>query len=137
MKASNTMNAAFFSRVALSADGNRMVVGADEESSDAVGVGGDQRNATAPGSGAAYVFSRSGPAWHQDGYIKASNTGVSDQFGLGVTLSTDGSLLAIGAPGEASRRTCHDIDGHNDDLTHSARCTCSRTARTAGRSNTS
>jgi hypothetical protein len=33
-------------------------------------------------SGAAYVFIREGSSWSQQAYLKASNTGDSDQFGV-------------------------------------------------------
>jgi hypothetical protein len=39
------------------------------------------------------------------GYFKASNTGVSDNFGYAVSLSADGNTLAVGAYGEASSTT--------------------------------
>lgn len=35
-------------------------------------------------------------------YIKASNTGKEDEFGVAVSLSADGTTLAVGANGEAS-----------------------------------
>ena len=38
-------------------------------------------------SGAAYVFTRSGPTWGQQAYLKASNTGPSDFFGFSLTRS--------------------------------------------------
>ena len=56
-------------------------------------------------AGAAYLFTRSGTAWSQQAYLKAPNTGASDQFGFGVALSDDGSTLAVGAVGEASAAT--------------------------------
>jgi hypothetical protein len=48
------------------------------------------------------VFTRSGTAWGQQAYVKASNTGVNDIFGIYVALSNDGSTLAVGAYGEDS-----------------------------------
>ena len=36
------------------------------------------------------------------GYIKASNPGVNDQFGMSVAVSSDGNTLAVGAPNESS-----------------------------------
>lgn len=36
------------------------------------------------------------------GYVKASNTGTDDNFGISVALSADGNTLAVGAGGEAS-----------------------------------
>ena len=56
----------------------------------------------------------------QTAYLKASNTGAGDQFGMGgtllgdaVALSADGSTLAVGAPFESSAAT--GIDGNQDD----------------------
>jgi len=77
-------------------------VGARNESSAAIGVGGNQADNTAPGAGAVYVFTRSGATWSQQAYAKASNTGANDGFGSGVALSGDGSTLAVGAYGERS-----------------------------------
>jgi hypothetical protein len=106
LKASNTnSNDAFGSAVALSANGNTLVVGAPQEDSAAVGVNGNQGDNTAQQSGAVYVFVRSGASWSQQAYLKASNTNAGDAFGSSVSLSSDGSLLAVGAPAEASNAT--------------------------------
>lgn len=110
VKASNTGGSNLFgSAVALSSDGNTLAVGAPFENSAATGVGGNQASdcsgaATncARFSGAVYVLVRSGGAWSQQAYVKASNTGSSDQLGTSVALSGDGNTLAAGAPGEAS-----------------------------------
>lgn len=56
-------------------------------------------------AGAVYVFVRAGTAWSQQAYIKASNTGASDLFGDSLSLSGDGSTLAVGAWGESSAAT--------------------------------
>lgn len=89
-------------RLALSGDGNTLVVSAPRESSRATGPYGDQTDNRIGASGAAYVFQRSGENWQQTAYLKSSNTGVWDQFGYGLALSTDGSTLAVGAIGEDS-----------------------------------
>lgn len=52
---------------------------------------------TAPSSGAAYVFTRSGSVWTQSAYLKATNSGAGDIFGFGLSLSNDGSRLAVSA----------------------------------------
>ncbi|HET8709858.1 MAG TPA: hypothetical protein VFM32_00675, partial [Spongiibacteraceae bacterium] len=39
------------------------------------------------------------------GYFKASNTGSGDTFGWSITLSDDGTTLAVGAPAEDSSAT--------------------------------
>ena len=86
--------------VGLSADGNRLAVGANYEDSAARGIGGDPTSTEADNSGAAYVFFRNGGTWAQQAYIKASNTGASDEFGESLSLSQDGKVLAVGASHE-------------------------------------
>ena len=106
LKASNSgANDSFGSSVAVS--GNVVVVGAPGESSNATGVNGNQTSNSAPASGAAYVFRRSGAVWSQQAYLKASNTGGTlsggDQFGNAV--ATSGDLVVVGAPLEDSNAT--------------------------------
>jgi hypothetical protein len=114
IKASNTWEGHNFgSSVALSADGSRLAVGADHEDSGATGVNGNQHDGTAKQSGAAYVFSRSGTTWSQDAYVKASNTGLFDEFGFSIALSADGNHLASGARLESSNAT--GINGNQTD----------------------
>jgi hypothetical protein len=94
--------------LALSRDGNRLAVGAAFEDSDATGVhaGGPTQandNDGSPGSGAVYLFTRTGlHTWPQEAYVKASNTGENDEFGSSVALSADGNVLAVGATFEGS-----------------------------------
>lgn len=109
LKESNTELVDFFgSSLALSADGNTLAVGAPLESSNATGVdssGGPTPTTDNDGAqfaGAVYVFARNGTDWSQQAYVKASNTGASDQFGDSVALSADGNTLAVGASGESS-----------------------------------
>jgi hypothetical protein len=103
IKASNPdANDQFGTSVALSADGNTLAVGADGESSAATGINGNQADFSARNAGAAYVFVRNGTTWTQQAYVKASNTGLNDLFGLALALSADGNTLAVGAAGEAS-----------------------------------
>src|SRR5262249_14416579 len=83
----------FGSSVALS--GDTLAVGAFNEQSAATGVNGDQRDNSVTGAGAVYVFVRSGITWVQQAYIKASNPGGNNWFGLSVALS--GDTLAVGA----------------------------------------
>ncbi|MEK7285870.1 MAG: integrin [Nitrospirota bacterium] len=99
------------SSVSLSVDGNTLAVGATGEKSNAVAIGGNQENDESDGSGAVYLFNRSADAtWSQKAYIKASNTeldageapGQADSFGVSVSLSGDGKMLAVGANGEDS-----------------------------------
>lgn len=83
--------------------GETIVVGADFERSNATSVvngpGGSSDN-SANGSGAAYVFVRSGSTWSQQAYLKAGNSGTGDRFGSDVSIS--GNFIAVGAPSESS-----------------------------------
>jgi hypothetical protein len=114
VKASNTDRSDYFGwSVALSGDGNTLAVAALSEASNAAGIDGNQADNSASGSGAVYVFTRSGGSWSQQAYVKASNTDASDGFGYSVALSGDGNTLAVGAVGEDSSAT--GIDGNQTD----------------------
>jgi hypothetical protein len=104
IKASNTEAGDWFGwPLALSADGLSLAVGAVYEDSDARGIDGDQTSNAAADSGAVYVFRQDGSGiWAQEAYVKASNTGADDWFGMSVALSADGSTLAVGAHQEDS-----------------------------------
>jgi hypothetical protein len=113
VKASNTGAIdEFGGSVALSADGATLAVGAILEDGAATGVNGEQRDTSAirDASGAVYVFTRAGVTWTQQAYVKASNTGASDHFGVSVALAGDGSTLAVGAFREDSAATGVDGD---------------------------
>ncbi len=106
IKASNSDKSDFFGvSLSLSGDGSALAVGAILEASAATGIGGTQADNSAIGSGAVYVFRRAAGVWSQEAYVKASNTDASDQFGHSVSLSGDGSTLAVGARQEASAAT--------------------------------
>jgi len=94
-------------------DDGTLVVGALLEDGAANGVNGDQNDISANDSGAAYVFVRSGDLWQQQAYIKASNTGEDDSFGMAVSLSADGNTLAVGTTREDSTAT--GINGNQND----------------------
>ena len=91
--------------VALSADGRTLGVSAIYEASSARGVDGDQDDNSAEYSGAVYVYQRTGGGWEFDAYIKASNTDADDRFGDALTLSADGTTLAVGTWLEDSAAT--------------------------------
>jgi len=108
IKASNAETGDRFG-ASIALDGDTLVVGAPNEDSAAVGVGGDQSDNNAQESGAVYVFSRdTGGVWTEQAYIKASNTEAADWFGTSVALSA--KFLAVGAPGEDSMATGADGD---------------------------
>ncbi len=103
IKASNTQtNDDFGSALALSGDGNTLVVGAIGESSSATGINGDQTDNSKDGVGAAYLFKRSNAAWIQQTYIKPSTSTLGDEFGTAIGMSADGSTLAISGAFEQS-----------------------------------
>jgi hypothetical protein len=96
IKASNTDAFDYFGfELALSADGATLAVGAYHEDGASTGINGSQISNAAFGSGAAYVFTRTGSAWSQQAYIKASNANENDQFGMRLALSADGNTLAV------------------------------------------
>ena len=101
--------------ISLSDDGNSLAVGAYNEGGNSTGVNvnGEQNNDTL-GSGAVYVFTRSGTNWSQQAYIKASNNSVDNQFGWSVSLSDDGNTLAVGSHLEDSNSTGVDSVGNNN-----------------------
>src|SRR5205809_3106973 len=98
--------------IALSADGNTLAAGAIGEDSGAKGINGDQNDNSQPGSGAVYVFARSGTTWSQQAYIKQSNTDTADLFGYSVGLSADGNTLAASAYDEDG--SAREINGVQD-----------------------
>ncbi|MFS1526376.1 FG-GAP repeat protein [Microbulbifer sp. 2304DJ12-6] len=103
VKASNAGKSDTFGRpVSLSGDGNTLAVGAYNEASNATGIDGDQSNNDFYGSGAVYVFARTGITWAQQAYVKASNTDRGGLFGHSVSLSGDGNSLGVGALNEKS-----------------------------------
>ncbi len=116
LKASNTGASDVFGfSVALS--GDTLVVGAVGEDSAATGVNGNQADNSAQDSGAVYVFTRTGGVWSQQAYVKATNTGASDEFGggggVGGKVALAGDTLAVGARGEASAAT--GVNGNQAD----------------------
>ena len=110
LKASNTeSNDLFGQSVAVS--GDTVVVGARSEDSNVTGVNGNQADNSGTNSGAAYIFTRSGTTWSQQAYLKASNTGVGDNFGSTVAMS--GDTVVVGARLEDSNATS--VNGNQAD----------------------
>jgi hypothetical protein len=79
---------------------NTLAVGALLEDSAETGTSGTGADNNAADAGAAYVFIRTGAAWTQEAYVKASNADAGDVFGVSVALR--GNRLAVGASGESS-----------------------------------
>lgn len=82
MDANGTSEALFGSSVALSADGNVAVVGADSADS---------------GSGAVYVFTRSAGVWSQGLKLTPSVAQAAARLGMSVAVSADGNTVLAGA----------------------------------------
>jgi hypothetical protein len=102
-KASNTgKNDWFGIKLALSGDGTTAAVSATNEDSPAKGINGPQADDSANEAGAVYLFRRSGTTWTQVAYVKGANTEEFDEFGSSVSLTRDGSVLAVGAKFEDS-----------------------------------
>jgi hypothetical protein len=80
--------------VAVSSDGNTALVGGMEDNQ---------------GVGAAWVFTRSGSTWTQQGPKLTGggeeiSTGLGGRFGLSVALSADGNTALVGASGDNEER---------------------------------
>ena len=71
----------FGTAVAISGDGNTLIVGAQYES----------------GTGSAYIFTRSGTNWNEQQKIQASDKGQNDNFGRSVAISENGNTAIVGA----------------------------------------
>jgi hypothetical protein len=118
LKASNPGGGDAFGK-SLSLDGDTLVVGAAGEDSSATGVDGNQASNSASGAGAAYVFSRSVGQWWQIGYLKASNTEVSDAFGGAVAISAD-TVVAGAARESGGARGVNGLQNGNGALNSGA-----------------
>lgn len=84
----------FGAAVAISRDGNTLAVGADlktaTRAADAV-----------PAAGAVYVYTRTPQGWREQARLLAPSPLSGSGFGHSLTLSDDGSRLAVGAPFES------------------------------------
>ncbi len=93
---------AFGSAVGLDADGNTLAAGAPGED-----------------GGAVYVFTGNGGAWNPPARVLPGNPGNGDGFGTVLSLSRDGNMLAVGAPGEDGGAAGLGGDGNDDGETDS------------------
>jgi hypothetical protein len=111
LKASNTGGGDFFG-ASVAIDGDTIIVGAENEDGSAPGVDGDQADNGTASAGAVYVFTRSGSTWSQEAYLKSSNPGSGDWFGISVDIS--GDSIVVGASNEDSSATGVDGDQQSD-----------------------
>ncbi len=82
----------FGRHVALSGDGNVLLVSAPRASSSGGGVQG----------GAVYIFESDGESWIDRGRYQPGNNDPNDQFGNSIAANGDGSVIVIGAAMESS-----------------------------------
>ncbi len=80
-------SAGFGTSVAVSSNGRIALVGGPHDDG---------------GTGAAWVFRRSGSAWTEDLKLVPREDDGSAEFGSSVALSSDGSTLLVGGPGEGA-----------------------------------
>ncbi len=104
VKAANSNSSDAFG-CSTSLSGDTLVVGSFNEGSNQTTItNGTTASAdnTNSGSGAVYVYKRTGNSWAQEAYIKAVNNNLGDFFGY--SLSVNGDTLAVGATGEDSNQ---------------------------------
>ena len=111
LKASNTRPGGQFG-CSIAISGETILVGAYGDSSGAAGVNGNQSDTSMPSAGAAYVFARNGTIWNQQAFLKASNPGSADWFGLFVAIS--GDTAVVGSPFEDSGAAGVNSDGNDN-----------------------
>jgi len=100
VKASNAdANNLFGYSVGLSADGNTLAASAYDEGGISRQINGPQEKGRR-GSGAIYVFTRTGASWAQTAYLKASNAEQEDSLGYAIAISQDGNTVVGGAADE-------------------------------------
>lgn len=103
----------FGSSVAISGDGLTLAIGAPDEDSGVLSSEADNSRASA---GAVYVWLRvTATAWQRMAYVQAEVPWASNRFGAAVALSSDGSTLAVGTPGDSC--PCAGIDAFHAGTT--------------------
>jgi len=90
--------------LALTADGNTLVIGSYDEDGSLAGTNAVQDDEVS-GAGAVYVFERAGDRWEQTAYLKGSYVERNDSIGVVVDISDDGSTLVATALDEDSFAT--------------------------------
>ncbi len=87
--------------MALSSNGNTLAIGMHGDDSNHTGTFAimPADNNLATNSGAVFVYTRTGNAWTQEAFLKASNVNSTTpaRFGRRFALSGDGSFLAVAA----------------------------------------
>ncbi len=103
------LNQSFGASLALSADGTTLAVGSPGDWTKVGGINGttvyDPKDESYVGSGAAYIYIKSGTTWAQQAYIKPNIIKPFYQFGSSVALSANGNIFAAGSWIESSLAT--------------------------------
>ncbi len=86
--------------ISLSADGTTLVAGVPHESRrQRIGEpGSGVMDNVVASSGAAVVYVRRGGHWIEQAWLKPTDSVTGDSFGYSVSVSADGTVLAVGAP---------------------------------------
>ena len=88
--------------VSVAVSGDTVVVGANSEDSDSLGVNSTPNDNTFS-SGAAYVFVRNAGVWSQQAYLKPASVGTTQAAdGFGIAVAVSGDMLVVGANEEPS-----------------------------------
>lgn len=104
VKATNNDSADYFG-TQVDINGDTLIVTASgEDSNQSTITAGTSADDSLTSAGAVYVYKRSGVTWTLQAFIKASNSGSSDNFG-GNPISLEGDILAVGAVNEDSNQT--------------------------------
>jgi len=115
LKASNTSAGDNFGW-AVAIDGNTAVVGAREAGNDLTLMTSLSSSKFGNGTGAAYVFIRSGGSWSLQATLKASNAEPGDTFGHSVDIF--GDTLVVSAESEESSATGVNGDQSDNSVPH-------------------
>lgn len=100
----------------MSEDGSVIVAGANAEDSCSTVVNGDQSNDDCADRGAAIVFEKTSGSWAETTFLKPSNSfHIRMTFGSGVSISRDGSTIAVAAISDRSLLTGINPIGMTDD----------------------
>ena len=96
LQASNKEAGDQFARCDISGDGNVIIVGAPHEAGPTNSL---------QGSGAVYMFTRSGNTWSEQQIVRPHDPQVDNYFGVDCALNRTGSVAAIAATGDDTTAT--------------------------------
>ena len=92
--------------LALNKTGSSLAIGTIWNSSSSLGVFSDSNNSgSLTQAGAVYFYTKSGSSWAKTSFLKAPNTGSSDQFSVSIAMDETGATMVVGAAKESSNAT--------------------------------